>query len=194
MPNASTIRRQVGGTQQLTLAPIPGILTTPTAFQLNNNALSLTGGGVVPLSAGATGIWQGTNQVLHVAAFGNVVGKAGTVLTLYLYQVPASALPILPTLAAAQNFTGWNLLAQSSSRSVGAITAPWSFDARLQLDAAGNLDGQFTDEIASLVDVYYSTVTAVLAGEQDLNFVIVAAQTTAAATSVTMKEFRLDLE
>ena len=194
MSNASTIRRQLAGTQQLTIAPLPGILTTPTAFQLNNNALTLTGGGVIPLSAGTTGIYQGTGQVLHISAVGNIVGLATTTLVLKLYQVPASLLPIADTLAGAQTFTSWNLLATSSTRTVGAVTASWSFDARLQLDAAGNLEGQFTDEIISLVDVYAATTAAVLTGEADLNFVLVAAQGTAAATSVTCSELALSLE
>lgn len=196
MSNASTVRRQVAGTQQLTLAPLLGIITgtTPTAFKLNDNGLTLTGGGVTPLSAGVTGLYQGTGAVLHIAAVGNIIGLATTTLSLKLYQVPASLLPIVDTLVGQQTFTNWNLLATSSVRTVGAVTASWSFDARLQLDAAGNLEGQFTDEIISLVDVYANTTAAVLVGEADLNFVIVATQGTAAGTSVTMQEFRLDLE
>ena len=169
--------------------------TTATAFQLNNNGLTLTGGGVIPLSAGVTGLYQGTGAVLHLAATGSAVGLSTSTLTLYLYQVPASVLPIADTLAGAQTFTNWNLLATSSARAVGAATVSWSFDARLQLDAAGNLQGQFTDEIDSLVDVYSPTTAATgLVGEADLNFVIVAKATTANITTNAMNEFRLDLE
>ena len=195
MSNASTVRRQVAGTQQLTLASLPGILTTPTAFKLNDNGLTLTGGGVTPLAAGVTGLYQGTGQVLHIRAVGNVVGLTSTSLTLTLYQVPASLLPIADTLAGQQTFTNWQSLGASTARAIGAATASFSFDARLQLDAAGNLEGEFTDEINSLVDVYAATTARVLpAGEADLNFVLVAAQTTAAGTSVTLQEFALDLE
>ena len=196
MSNASTVRRQIAGTQQLTIAPLlAGVVgTTATAFQLNNNGLTLTGGGVIPLSAGVTGLYQGTGAVLHLAATGSCVGLATSNLTLYLYQVPASLLPIADTLAGAQTFTNWNLLATSTERAIGAVTASWSLDARLQLDAAGNLEGQFTDEIISLVDVYAPTTAYVLTGEVDLNFVIVAKATTANITTNTANEFRLDLE
>src|ERR1019366_181085 len=114
---------------------------------------------------------------------------ATSTLTLYLYEVPASLLPIADTLAGAQTFTNWNLLATSTARAVGATTTAWSFDARLQLDAAGDLTGQFTDEIGSLVDVYAPTTAATgLVGEADLNFVIVAKATTANLTTDTMNE------
>lgn len=196
MSNASTVRRQVSGTQQLTIASLLGIITstTATAFKLNDNGLTLTGGGVIPLSAGVTGLYQGTGATLHVAAVGNVIGLSTTTLTLALYAVPASLLPIADTLAGQQTFTNWLLLATSTLRAIGAVTASWSFDARLQLDAIGNLEGQFTDEINSLVDVYAATTARLLTGEGDLNFVLVATQGTAAGTSVTCQEFRIDLE
>ena len=74
MPNASTVRRQVSGTQQLTMAPLlaSAISTTETPFSLNNNALTLTGGGIIPLSAGVTGLYQGTGQVLWLHAAGTI--------------------------------------------------------------------------------------------------------------------------
>ena len=196
MSNASTVRRQVSGTQQLTLASLLGIITstTPTAFKLNDNGLTLTGGGVIPLSAGVTGLYQGTGATLHIAAVGNVIGLSTTTLTLALYAVPASLLPIADTLAGQQTFTNWLLLGTSSVVAVGAVTASWSFDARLQLDAVGNLEGQFADEINSTVDVYKATTARLLTGEADLNFVLVATQGTAQGTSVTLQEFRIDLE
>src|ERR1035437_3139290 len=179
MSNASTVRRQVSGTQQLTLASLLGIITstTPTAFQLNNNGLTLTGGGVIPLSAGVTGLYAGTGQGLHIRRTGSVAAGTPTTtsVNLKLYEVPAALLPIVDTLVGAQTFTNWNLLATSSVRTIGAATAAWSFDARVQLDAVGNLTGQFTDEIDSLVDVYAPiTPVALLVGEADLNFVLVA--------------------
>ena len=197
MANASTIRRQISGTQQLTIAPLTNAIagTTPTAFALNNNGLTLTGGGVIPLSYGVTGLYQGTGRVLHVAATGIAVSGASENLTIALYEVPAALLPIADTLAGQQTFTNWNLLATSTVRALPTSggTASWSFDARLQLDAAGNLEGQFTDEINSLVDVYAATtIAAGLVGEADLNFVIVATQS--ALTTLTETVFSLDLE
>src|ERR1700676_1387046 len=103
MSNASTVRRQIAGTQQLAVAPLLGtiITTTETAFQLNNNGLTLVGGGVIPLSAGVTGLYQGTGQVLVVRAAGSYSGAtaSSTTLELELQQVPASLLPIANTLA-----------------------------------------------------------------------------------------------
>ena len=198
MSNASTVRRQVAGTQQLTIAQLLGtsITTTPTAFQLNNNGLTLTGGGVIPLSAGVTGLYQGTGAVLHIAAVGTIAGVTSATLSLKLYEVPAALLPIANTLVGAQTFTNWNLLATSSVRTVGATTDSFSFDARLQLDAAGNLQGQFTDEIDSLVDVYAPTTAVTgLVGEADLNFVLVATLGGGeVGVILTCNEFRLDLE
>lgn len=211
MSNASTVRRQISGTQQLTIAPlvfpIPG--TIATAFALNNNPLTVGGGyngapngsgggGVIPLAAGVTGLYQGTGRVLHVAAQGMIITTASENLTLALYEVPAALLPIADTLAGQQTFTGWNLIATSLVRALptGGGTASFSFDARVQLDAAGNLQGEFTDEINSLVDVYAPTTAVVgLVGEADLNFVLVATQSASnAGTVATLSEFRLDLE
>ena len=198
MANASTVRRQIGGTQQLTIASLPyaTYTGTATAFQLNNNGLTLTGGGVIPLSAGVTGLYAGTGQVLHVAATGVVTGATATTSTLILslYQVPAAKLPIADTLAGAQTFgTGWNVIKTSTTRTLATAQSSWSIDARLQLDAQGNLDGQATDTINSQTDVY-AAITAItgLVGEADLNFVVVA--TLATAGTVFMDEFRLDLE
>ena len=182
MPNASTIRRQIAGTQQLTLAPLSGttITTTPTAFQLNNNGLTLTGGGVIPLSAGVTGLYQGTGQVLWIHAAGTLTGgtSSSTTLLLKLYQVPASLLPIANTLSGAQTFTNWNLLAATSASSALGSTetaGSFQFDAYVQLDAQGNLDGDFNAMILNTVtaDTHITEATG-LVGEADLNFVLVA--------------------
>ena len=101
MSNASTIRRQISGTQQLTLASLSGttITTTETVFQLNNNALTLTGGGYIPLSAGVTGLYQGTGQVLwlHIAATLTGGTASTTTLILKLYQISAANLPVPST-------------------------------------------------------------------------------------------------
>lgn len=209
MANASTVRRQVAGTQQLTIASLLGstITTTKTAFQLNNNGLTLTGGGVIPLSAGVTGLYAGTGQVLHFAATGTVSGAtvSTTTMILYVYQIPAALLPIADTLAGAQTFTGWNLVWESdagSARTLSQAKTSWSVDVRLQLDAAGNLNGEGTSQIDSLVDVYTgipgsgspAAITG-LVGEADLNFVV-AVTLGGAETGVvvTADEIRLDLE
>lgn len=202
MANASTIRRQIAGTQQLTLAPLQAsvISTTKTAFQLNNNGLTLTGGGVIPLSAGVTGLYAGTGQVIHVAATGQVAGAtAGTsTLLLTLYEVPNSLLPIANTLSGAQTFTGWNSVAATSALELSDAADSWTFDARLQLDASGNLQGSWTATINGASIASWASITPItgLVGEADLNFVMAVTLGSAepSTESITMTEFRLDLE
>jgi hypothetical protein len=205
--NASTIRRQVAGTQQLTIAPLLGttITTTPTAFQLNNNGLTLTGGGVIPLAAGVTGLYQGTGQVINVHAAGQLTGGtvSSTSLIIKLYQVPASLLPIANTLAGAQTFTNWNLLATSATGTLGSTETAGSFnlDADVQLDSQGNLDGTFQALVLNAVvgagtpaQWKAITLTTGLTGEADLNFVIVATLgSTEAGVVLNLNEFALNL-
>lgn len=203
MSNASTVRRQVAGTQQLTLAPLSGtvITTTKTAFQLNNNALTQSGGGVIPLSAGVTGLYAGTGAVLHIGVQGQYSGATAstTTLGLELYQVPAALLPIANTLSGAQTFTGWNAVGAQGGQGAAVSSATGSFtaDYRLQLDAAGNLEGQYTINVDGVAVVAWTVITPItgLVGEADLNFVLTA-QLGGAETGVivTLTELRLDLE
>lgn len=202
MPNASTIRRQIAGTQQLTLASLLGstITTTETAFQLNNNGLTLTGGGVIPLSAGNTGLYAGTGQVIWIHAAGTLTGGTASTSTLILklYEVPASLLPIANTLAGAQTFTNWNLLATSATGTLASAVTSGSFflDAYVQLDVNGNLTGDFTSQVfASTTGAQTATTQAKgLVGEADLNFVLTATLGGAETGEViTLDEFSLNL-
>jgi len=271
--NASTIRRQIAGTQQLTIAPLLGttITTTPTAFQLNNNGLTLTGGGVIPLSTGVTGLYQGTGQVLVIRAAGSYSGATlgsapitnvaitsnvltitatntfvpgqivtftglttatflngqtvtiatasgsqftanfthanyvsaadtGTAslisLALTLYEVPASLLPIANTLVGAQTFTNWNVVATQAAAPVLTAVGSFQFEAYLQLDAVGDLQGTYTSNIDGVIktSTIATTVTG-LVGEADLNFVLVATLGgTTTGVILTLNEFGLDLQ
>ena len=200
MSNASTIRRQVAGTQQLTIASLLGstITTTETAFALNNNGLTLTGGGVTPLSAGTTGLYAGTGQVIWIHAAGTITGgtASSTTLILKLYEVPASLLPIANTLAGQQTFTSWNLIATSATGTLSsAVTAGnFSVDAYVQLDSQFNLDGWFQSQVFASATGAKTAITAVkgLTGEADLNFVLTATLGgTYAGVSVVLDEFSL---
>lgn len=202
MSNASTVRRQIAGTQQLTIAPILGtvVTTTPTAFQLNNNGLTLTGGGVIPLSAGVTGLYAGTGAVLHFRATGSYSGAApaSSTLKLQAYEVPAALLPIADTLVGAQTFTNWNPIVPATA-AVQLAQASGSFvvDLRVQLDANGNLSGSIKALIDGGAILAESAITVVtgLVGEADLNFVIVATLGVAeVGVILTLDEFALDLE
>ena len=210
MPNASTIRQQVYGTQVLTLAPLKGsvISTTATAFQLNSNPLTTGGGyngaandtggdgpsGVVPLSVGVTGFYLGTGREIRVVATGTATATTTESLTLTLYEVPASVIAAGSVGgAAAQTFTSWNSIAASTSRTLASVKNSFRFEATLQLSASGLLQGVFSDVIADLVDA--SAATPAIAGlaEADLNFVLVATLANGQTTTViTLDEFRID--
>ena len=182
MSNASTIRRQISGTQQLTIAPLSGttITTTETVFQLNNNALTLTGGGYIPLSAGVTGLYQGTGQVLWIHIAGQMTATTANVATLIikLYQISAANLP-LPSTDTSSTVTGLSTLIATGATgtlSAGATAGSFSLDAYVQLDAQGNLDGWFQSQTFASTTGAKTATTIVtgLVGEQDLNFFVTA--------------------
>jgi hypothetical protein len=182
----------------LTLAPLFGtaITTTPTAFQLNNNAISQTGGGVIPLAAGVTGLYAGTGRVLHVAATGTIIGATASTTTIIvtLYEVPASVIAagLTPT-----SFTGWHSMGASSTTTIGAHTAcAFTYDTRVQLDTLGNLSGQYSAEIDNQLKIFAAnTLVTGLVGEADLNFAVVLTLGGAEAGVIaTLDEFRIDLE
>ena len=202
MSNASTIRRQIAGTQQLTLAPLSGtvITTTATPFSLNNNGLTLTGGGIIPLSAGVTGLYAGTGQVIWIHAAGTITGAtaASTTLLIGLYEVPASSLPFASTVVTTANVVtaGGVLIAATTGLTVDTASDSWSLDAYVQLSASGTLDGWFQAQISNATAVARAATTVVtgLVGEQDLNFLISATLGSAETGVVlTLNEFSLNL-
>ncbi len=202
MSNASTIRRQVSGTQQLTLAPLSGtvITTTATPFSLNNNGLTLTGGGIIPLAAGVTDLYAGTGQVIWIHAAGTITGAtaASTTLLIGLYEVPASSLPFASTVVTTANVVtaGGVLIAATTGLTVDTASDSWSLDAYVQLSASGTLDGWFQAQISNATAVARAATTVVtgLVGEQDLNFLISATLGTAETGVVlTLNEFSLNL-
>lgn len=204
MSNASTIRRQVSGTQQLTLAPLTAavISTNETPFSLNNNGLTLTGGGIIPLSAGNTGLYQGTGQVLWLHGAGTITGttSASTTLIISMQQIPAASLPLASTVVTTANVltAGGADVFDSTTITVGSgqTSGAWSVDAWLQLDAQGNLTGDFQTQLfggATQAKTATTTITG-LVGEQDLNFVLSATLGgTATGAVVTLNEFELSL-
>jgi len=200
MSNASTIRRQIAGTQQLTIAPLTvATAATETPFSLNNNGLTLAGGGLIPLSAGVTGLYQGTGQVLWIHATATLTGGTATgTLGLNLYVVPASSLPFASTVVTAANVVsaGGILLHTGQVATLDAATTTMSYmlDVYLQLDAKGNLygsassggAGDFSGPAATSVEV------TGLAGEQDLNFLVSAVTTTETTGTIVLQEFSLN--
>jgi hypothetical protein len=182
-PGASTIQAQ---SENGTVATVINPSTTPTAFTFSvppmfDGASSTNfSSGVVPLSAGVTGLYAGTGAVLVVGAAGSFAGMNGgaTTLTLDLYEVPAA---VIAAGLSATSFTGWNKVGTSGAIQVpnpGGPTADGSFQfvAKLQLDAEGNLQGTFTTSIAGGTPTAPAAINGItgLVGEADLNFVMVA--------------------
>ncbi len=202
MPNASTIRRQIAGVQQLTIASILGtvVTTTETVFQLNNNGLTLTGGGFIPLSAGVTGLYQGTGQVLWIHATGTLTATTANVATLILklYETPAANLPFPAPPAetsaiviAASNLVG---LSVAGTLGAGATNGSFQFDAFVQLDSQGNLEGYYQANVFGTTTPR-TAITPItgLVGEADLNFLLTATQGVAEIGNiVTLDEFSLN--
>lgn len=201
MSNASTIRRQLAGTQQLTLAPISGttVTTTKTVFQLNNNALTLAGGGYIPLSAGVTGLYQGTGQVIWIHAAGNITGGtvSSTTLAVEIYQIAAANLPLPSTDTSTTVIALCNAVATASTGTLGATETAGSFflDAYVQLDAQGNLNGSFDGNVFGTVTANTSiTPITGLVGEADLNFFLTATLGgTEVGVVIVLEEFSLNL-
>lgn len=187
----------------MTIAPLLGttITTTATPFSLNNNALTLTGGGIIPLSAGVTGLYAGTGQVLWIHAAGTLHCTSANVATLILtlYEVPAASLPLASTVVTSANLVtaGATLMATSATGTLGAgsTDGSWSLDAYVQLDAQGNLEGWFYSQVFNSTTGAKTATTIVptLVGEADLNFVL-AAQLGVAETGdvITADEFSLN--
>ena len=189
----------------MTLAPLTAavISTTETPFSLNNNGLTLTGGGIIPLSAGVTGLYQGTGQVLHFHGAGTITGttSASTTLLISMQQIPAASLPLASTVVTTANVltAGGADVFDTAAITVGSgqTSGAWSVDAWLQLDAQGNLTGDFQYQIfggATGAKAATTTVTG-LVGEQDLNFILSATLGgTATGVVVTLDEWELSLE
>jgi len=196
LSNASTIRRQISGTQQLTIAPITNPGTAVTTFVLNNNGLTLTGGGVIPLSAGVTGLYAGTGQVLQIRATGTFSGVTATTTTIQiqLWQIPAAVLSAGGLTQTSQ--TGFNVVSNPAAVTVANATGAFSLITEVQLDAAGNLNGEFSgwiDDGTAIPVTKIATVTG-LVGEADLNFVVTATLGGAEPTTsvITLNEFGMD--
>ena len=204
MSNASTVRRQVSGTQQLTIASLPvATAATESQFLLNNNALTLTGGGTIPLSAGVTGLYAGTGQVIQIHIAGTLIGGTATgTLGINLYVVPAASLPIAATVvtAAALVTAGATKIATGSVGTLGTgeTAGAFSLDAFVQLDGANNLQGWFQSQTfgsttGAKTAIGGSNTVIALTGEADLNFVAAAVTTTETTGTITLDEFSLSL-
>lgn len=210
MANVNTIKEQsqtlpTPSTIQNTIAPLTNAVagTTATAFSLNSGAVSLGGGGVIPLALGNPGYFAGTGKKLRVRATGQMTSGVSGTLTLKLYEVPASAIAAAgfsqnnTSLLSNQTFTNWNLLATSTARAVNSTTAAWELVAEVQLAQVGtaySLMGTFKDTINDLFDAEAAITAATgLVGEPDVNFVLVATFSASNAANVnTMTEFSIE--
>lgn len=203
MANANTLQSQIFGTIEKTLAPLQSAVigTTESQFQLNNGAISLTGGGVVPLpvasSAGTigsvvnNGIYAGQGRAFRVRAFGHTESAtAACTLTLKLYQVPASVVAAGLTF---QTLTGYNAIAASTARAITNGKNSFQMNADLQVSASYELQGSFSDTISNLVDASAAITAVAMTSEADLNFILTATLSSATPVStVTTSEFSIE--
>ena len=195
MSNKNTIKSQLSGTVQNTLAPLTnGVAgTSETAFSLNAGPISGIGGGVIPLSLGNPGTIGGTGGQLKIRANGAAVTTSATscTLTLNLYLIPAA---IVAAGLTNQSFTNWKKLATSSARSIANAINSFAVDATVQLTSSGRLQGQAGFIISDLVDAQAAITAATgLLGEQDLNFVLTStASNSDSGNVITLNEFSLE--
>jgi hypothetical protein len=209
MADNNTIKTQIqtlptNTTIQNSIAPLTNAVasTTATAFALNSGAVSLGGGGVVPLAIGNPGVFFGSGKKFKVAARGQCITGTSATLTLKLYLVPATAIATAGfssnnvSLLSQTTFTNWSLVATTTARAINTATGDWDFQAELQLTQAGttgSLMGTFKDTINGLFDAEAAvTIVTGLVGEADLNFVIVSTLSAGNAANInTMTEFSI---
>ena len=170
------------GLQQRTLLPLAGstIGTTETVFQFKGNQFEPSH--IVPLGPGVTGLWQGTGRVMWFHVEGTLTGATpnSTTLLIRLYQVPASSLPLAPTVVTAADLVaaGGTEFAQSVTGATpfnSSTAGTFSMDAYLQLDAEGNLQGTVQNQIFGEPTAAFIQVrVGGLAGEQDINLAVAA--------------------
>lgn len=195
MANKNTIKAQLSGTIQNTLASLTNSFagTSQTAFQLNPGLVTGSGGGIVPLSIGNPGLYFGTGAQLRIRANGTVVTAYNSTitLTLALLQVPASVISAGLT---KQSFTNMNTLKTSTARSIINGTNSFAVDSTIQLSGTGVLQGQAGFIISDLLDGQAAITAATgLTGEADLNFLLTATVSASdSSTIVTLNEFSLE--
>jgi hypothetical protein len=166
---------------------------------LNNNALTGSGGGVIPLSAGVTGLYAGTGQVINIHIAGSATGltTSSTTLILTVYVVPASSLPLAATVTtSALLVTAGGLLIATSTTGAAFVGTSGSFtlDVNVQLDSQGNLLGDFSGNVFNTVTSPTATTLQLLTGEADLNFVVAATLGgTETGVVLNLNEFALNL-
>jgi hypothetical protein len=143
-----------------------------------------------------TGLYAGTGQVLRIRAAGSFSGATAgtTTVKLELYEVPAAVISagLTPT-----SFTNWNPVSNPSAVTVANATGAFQLDTSVQLDAAGNLNGEFSGWVDDGTAIPVTKIAAVtgLVGEADLNFALTVVLASPSGSEViTLNEFAIDLE
>lgn len=148
------------------------------------------------MSAGVTGLYAGTGQVLRLRGSGTYSGVTGgtTTLVLEVFEVPAAIISAGGLTATSS--TGYNAVAVANAITLTNAVGAFSITVDFSLDSAGNLNGAFSvwaSDGTAQASTKISGVTG-LVGEADLNFVLAATLGGAEpSTSVlTLDEFALD--
>lgn len=188
MANVNTIRSQVSGPLQNMFSQT-GITyainaNTETIFTLNPGAVSLSGGGVIPLSLGNpteyfgasgpqqtafTAGWVG--RTFRLRAVGSIVGGASETFLIKLFQITAAQIAA-GTTTATSFATGTVNIATTGALNCSSTTSNFELECLLQLSATGQLNGVQRGHVnATAVAAAVLTNQATgLVGEADLNF------------------------
>jgi len=191
--NVNTIKNQVSGPLQnmfsTTAFTYAANTSTETIFTLNAGAVSLAGGGVIPISLGNpneyygssgpqqtafTAGWVGRTFLVRVA--GSVTAGSGMSITIKLYQITAAQIAA-GTTTATSFATGTSNIATTGSLSVASVSTNFELQALLQLSSTGQLNGRQAGHVNTTA-VAAATLTNTptgLVGEADLNFFVTGA-------------------
>lgn len=211
MANVNTIRSQVSGTLQnffsTTGITYAASTSTETIFTLNAGAVSLAGGGVIPLSLGNPSEYasaSGPQQTaftpgwiarpIRIRVMGSATAGSGMSLTIKIYQITAAQIAA-GTTTATSFATGTVNIATTGSLSVASVSTNFELEAFVQLSTTGQLNGVQRGHVnATAVAAAVLTNQATgLVGEADMNFFVTGAWSAGSSSgSMQINEFSLE--
>ncbi len=211
MANDNTIKNQVSGPLQnmfsTTAFTYATNTSTETIFTLNPGAVSLAGGGVIPLSLGNPNEYYGSagpqqtafvagwvGRTFKVRAAGSVTAGSGMSITIKIYQITAAQIAA-GTTTATSFATGTSNIATTGSLSVASVSTNFELEALLQLSSTGQLNGRQIGHVnlTAVAGAILTNTPAGLVGEADLNFFVTGAFSAGSSSGlIVLNEFALE--